>query len=94
MAKNEGLLDLSKKLTAPASQYLKINLDKLDEVKGDKIMVVGKILGQGEVSKKIKVSALGFSEGAREKLVKAGCEIKTIKEEIESNKKLEGVEIL
>ena len=94
LAKKYGLLDLGKMLSAPASQYTKINLDGLSEVKGDKIMVVGKVLGQGEVDRKIRVSALGFSEQAREKLKKAGCEVKSIKDEIEGNKKLEGVEIL
>ena len=103
LAKKHGLLDLGKRLSAPASQYTKINLDGLNyatpagvpsEGKTDKIMVVGKVLGQGEVNRKIKVSALGFSEQAREKLKKAGCEVKSIKDEIESNNKLEGVEVI
>lgn len=94
LAKKVGLLDLANKLSAPSSHYLKINLDKLGETKGNKIMIVGKVLGQGEISRKVSVSALGFSEQAREKLKKAGCEIKSVREEIESNKKLEGVEIV
>lgn len=94
LAKKLGLLDLAKKLSAPSSQYVKINLDELGKVEGDKLMVVGKILGQGDIEKKIKISALGFSEQAREKLKKAGCEVKSIKQEIESNNKLEGVKII
>ena len=94
LAKKNGLLDLGKRLSAPASQYTKINLDGLKDVKEDKIMVVGKVLGQGEVDRKIRVSALGFSEQAREKLKKAGCEVKSIKDEIKDNNKLEGVKIL
>jgi len=94
LAKKHNLLDLAKKLSAPASQYIKINLDKLNEIKGDKVLIVGKILGQGDINRKFSVSALGFSEQAREKLKKAGCDVKTIKQEIELNKKLEGVEIL
>ncbi len=94
LAKKNDLLDLAKKLSAPSSQYVKINLDKLNEIKGDKILVVGKILGQGDINRKISISALGFSEQALEKLKKAGCDVKTIKQEIELNKKLQGVEIL
>jgi large subunit ribosomal protein L18e len=94
LAKKNGLLDLGKKLSAPASQYTNVNLDFLNSMKEDKIMVVGKVLGQGDIEKKIKISALGFSESAKEKLKKAGCEIKTIEEEIEANKKLEGVKII
>ena len=94
LAKKNDLLDLSKKLSAPASQYTKINLDKLSEIEGEKVMIIGKVLGQGEISGKKEISALGFSEQAKEKLKKAGCEVKTIKQEIENNKKLEGVKIL
>lgn len=94
LAKKNNLLDLAKKLSAPISQQTKINLDKLDKVEGDKVLVVGKVLGMGDIDKKKQVSALGFSKQAREKLKKAGCEIKTVKQEIEKNQKLEGVKIL
>jgi ribosomal protein L18E len=87
-------LDLGKRLSAPASQYTKINLDGLSGAKSEKVMVVGKVLGQGEVENKIKISALGFSEQAKEKLKKAGCEVKSIKDEIKSNNNLEGVELI
>ena len=57
-------------------------------------MVIGKVLGEGEIEHKINISALSFSKQAKEKLKKAGCEIRTIKEEIEKNHKLEGVKII
>jgi len=93
-AKKNNLLDLAKKLSAPASQYLKINLDKLNEIKEDKILIVGKILGQGEIEAKKEIIALGFSEQARDKLKKAGCNVKSIKQELKDNKELKGVKIV
>ena len=94
LAKKEGLLDLAKKLSAPKSKYKNVNLSDLDKLEKDKVLVIGKVLGQGEISKKIKISALGFSEQASEKLKKTGCEVRSIRDEIKKNKKLEGVEII
>ena len=94
MAKNNNLLELAKRLSGPISKYTKINLEDLDKLEKDKIMVVGKVLGSGEINKQIKVSALGFSKQAKDKLIKANCEVKTIMNEIESNNKLEGVKII
>ena len=94
LAKKNGHLDLAKKLSAPRSQYKNVNLDELDAAEGDKILVVGKVLGSGEISRKIGVAALGFSGSARDNLNKAGCDIKSIKMAIEENPKMEGVTIL
>ena len=94
MAKKNNLLELAKRLSGPISKYTKINLEELNKLDDKKVMVVGKVLGSGEIDKQIKVSALGFSKQAEEKLIKANCEVKTIKDEIESNNKLEGVKII
>jgi len=94
LAKKNNLLDLAKKLSAPRSQYKNINLDELEKAKGDKILVVGKILGSGSIKRKVGIAALGYSESARTSLNKAGCDIKTIKVAIEKNPKMEGVTIL
>ena len=94
LAKKNNLLDLAKKLSGPRGNYKTINLDDLEKVKGDKILVVGKVLGSGEINRKMSIWALGFSEKARDKLKKAGCDIKTIKEVLDKNKTLEGVNII
>jgi len=94
LAKKNDLLVLAKRLSGPQSQYSQINVSELGKVDESKVLVVGKVLGSGDVEKKIEISALGFSKGAVEKLKKAGCEMKSIKEFINSNKKLEGVKIL
>ncbi|MDD5191794.1 MAG: uL15 family ribosomal protein [Candidatus Nanoarchaeia archaeon] len=94
LAQKNNLSELARKLSAPRRLQGRINLDNLNKIKEDKIMIVGKVLGLGDINKKITISALGFSGSAVEKLKKKGCEIKTIKQEIERNKKLEGVKII
>ncbi len=79
-------LELAKKLTSPQSNYTKINVDQLNEIKEDKILVVGKVLGQGEITKKKHVAALGFSKQALLKLKEAGCETISIKALLEKDK--------
>ena len=93
-AKENNLLDLAKKLSGPTRQQTKISLDRLNKVKEDNIIIVGKVLGQGKIEKKIVIAALSFSEQAKEKLKKAGCDIKTISQIVKKNPKLEGVKII
>jgi len=94
LARKNNLLELAKKLSAPKSTYTSINLDELNKIKEDKIIIVGKILGSGNIERKISVSAIAFSKQAYDKLKKAHCEILTVKEEIVKNKNLNGVKIL
>lgn len=94
LAKAKSLLELGKKLTGPTRQQKKINVGELNEIDEKSIIVVGKVLGEGEVNKKMTIAALGFSEQAKEKLKGAGCEIRTIKQEIEKNPELKGVKII
>lgn len=94
LALKNNQLELAKKLTYPNSKYKNVNLSELNSIKESKVIVVGKILSQGEITKKMSVAALGFSENAKEKLINAKCDVKTIIEELESNKELKGVKIL
>ncbi len=94
LAKKNNHLELAKKLAGSTRNQLRINLNELDKIDNKNIIIPGKVLGSGDIKKKISVSALSFSEQAKEKLKKSGCEIRTIKEEIETNPKLNNVEIL
>ena len=73
-----------------------MNLDQIDEKskEGDTILVPGKVLGTGEVTKKLRIVAFSFSESARQKLKEKKCEMVTILEEIKVNPKAEGIKIL
>ena len=73
-----------------------LNLTEIDKdsKEGDTVVVPGKVLSQGEINKKIKVVALGFSEKAREKLMKSKSDPTTILEEIKKNPDAKGVKML
>ena len=94
LAKKNNLLELAIRLSGPSRLYKSINLDELNNIKSNNIIVVGKVLGSGEINKKLNIAALGFSENAREKLKKANCKISKIKDIIKNSKKLDGIEVI
>lgn len=94
--KKKAWLKVAEILSGPRKNRANINLEELNEkIKDEKIIVVpGKVLSQGELDKKIKIAALGFSEKAKEKLKKLGLETFTILEEIKKNPEAKGIKIL
>lgn len=87
--KNQEIASL---LAVPTRKQLALNLDEINKQVKDKetIIVPGKILGQGNINKKVKIIAFSFSKTAEEKLKKAKIQISSIKKELEKNKKLQG----
>ena len=65
---------VAEKLSAPASQRTAVNISRIEKyaVEGETIIVPGKLLGTGTISKKVTVVAFSASEGAIEKITKAG----------------------
>ncbi|MCW8966062.1 MAG: 50S ribosomal protein L18e [Candidatus Pacearchaeota archaeon] len=92
--KNPNWFKVSEILSSPRKNYKEINLNELNKSEDEIIVVCGKVLSQGEISKKIKVVAYKFSEKAKEKLIKAGCQVETIINEIKKNPEAKGVKIL
>jgi len=94
--KNEAWLPVASLLSYPRRKQISKNLDEIDKEsrEGDTIIVPGKVLGNGEVSKKIRVVGISFSKSAREKLKARKCEIVSILEEIKVNPKANGLKIL
>ena len=94
--KHKEWLPIARIVSGPTRDYSDINLKEIElkADEGDTIIVPGKILGTGDISKKIRICALYFSENAREKLKKNKSEIATIIDEIKKNPKAEGVKIL
>jgi large subunit ribosomal protein L18e len=82
-------------LEAPTRKRRVINVYKLDRyVKDNEVVVVpGKVLGSGEISKKITVAAYTFSEQAVQKInAKGKC--LSIRELVEKNPKGNKVRIM
>ena len=92
--KNPAWLEVASLLTAPASQKKNFNLSKINDAEGETIVIVGKVLGQGDLTKNKKIVALNFSESAKKKIKDAGALNSTIAEEIEKNKDAKGIVIL
>ena len=65
---------VAEKLSAPESQRAAVNISRIEKyaVEGETIIVPGKLLGTGTISKKVTVVAFSASEGAIEKITKAG----------------------
>lgn len=53
---------------------VEVNLYKLEKFckDGDVVIVPGKVLGSGKLTKKIIIYALGFSNSAKEKIISSG----------------------
>lgn len=83
-------------LASPRRNKFVLNLDEINEKakEGEKVIIPGKVLGQGELKKKIKVVALAFSKSAEEKLNKGKTEFSTIKEEIKSNPDAKNLKVI
>ncbi|MDP2628757.1 MAG: 50S ribosomal protein L18e [Nanoarchaeota archaeon] len=94
--KNKNWLKVAEILSGPRKRMVNKNLKEIGiEIKeGEKIIVPGKVLSQGDIDKKIKIVALNFSEKAKEKLIKTGCETSYIMEEIKKNPEAKGIKIL
>ena len=79
---------LSGYLKKPSRKATEVNVAKLDKISksGEALVVPGKVLGFGEVKKKINVYAIGFSGQAREKIEKAGGKCMTLEELVKGGK--------
>ena len=94
--KGNKWLEVGHLISGPTRKQSKINLRVIEKntSEGDTVVIPGKVLSEGEISKKIRIAALGFSKKAVEKLKSKKCEIVSIAEEIKSNPEAKGIKIL
>lgn len=92
--KNPSWKEVASLLTGSRRNRKDFNLSDVEKIGEGTVVVCGKLLSQGEVTKKMKVVALNFSEKAKDKLLKAGCEAVLLIDEIKNNKEAKGVNIL
>jgi large subunit ribosomal protein L18e len=73
---------VAEKLSAPASQRPQVNLLKIDRntKEGEKIIVPGKVLGTGSLTKKITIIGFSASESAIKKIEAAGSKFVPLKD--------------
>lgn len=94
--KNKAWHKLAQVLSASTRRFASVNLSDIDKhsKQGETIVVPGKVLSSGNLTKKVKISALGISETAKEKLKETKSEFILISHEIKSNPKAEGAKLL
>lgn len=80
---------LAEKLEKPRRQKIVVNLWKINKyVNDDEIAVIpGKVLSEGELTKKIKIAAWKFSKKALEKIEKYNCQALDLYKLMEENPK-------
>ncbi len=84
--------ELASLLSSPTKKRTKKNLHEINtQAKdGETIIIPGKVLGTGELNKKVNIIALSFSTSALKKLEKNKIKTSKIKEELRKGKKLDG----
>ncbi|MEM0200885.1 MAG: 50S ribosomal protein L18e [Candidatus Micrarchaeaceae archaeon] len=81
---SESAIFRSKK---PRRQRVKVTLLKLEKYanNNDYIIIPGKVLGTGKITKKFNISAVEYSKSAIKKLEAAGCKIIDIESIMKNN---------
>lgn len=94
--KNPHWLKIAKILSGSTRRHPQVNLSEIDKhsAAGDTIIVPGKVLSKGELTKKIRICALSVSREAKEKLKNMKSEFLPLIEEIKKNSKAEGIKII
>ncbi|WP_457591373.1 50S ribosomal protein L18e [Geoglobus sp.] len=88
--------DIAERLAKPLRNYAEVNVGKLDRyAKEDELVVVpGKVLGGGEVTKAITVAAWRFSDSARRKIEAAGGRCVSLQDALRENPEGKKVRIM
>jgi len=88
--------DIALRLEKPSKNWPEVNLDRISKYILDKetALVPGKVLSNGNLTKKISIAAWSFSEKSQEKIKKAGGKCITIGELLKNNPKGKDIRIL
>ncbi len=87
---------IAKDIQKPTRQRRSVNIYKINKYakEGETVIVPGKVLSVGEISKKVTVVAMNFSSEAKRKIEAANGKTVTIKELFAQNPEGKGVRIL
>lgn len=88
--------EIAERLAKPLRNYAEVNLGKLERYgkEDEMILVPGKVLGSGMVSKPLTVAAWRFSESAREKIESVGGKCLSFSEALKVNPEGKKVRII
>lgn len=79
--------DVAKRLESPSSQFATVNLARIERIarEGEVLLIPGKLLGTGSISKKVTIGAFSHSGSAAKKLAEAGGTLVSIEKLAETN---------
>ncbi len=88
--------EIVKILSGSTRYHSSVNLFEIDKIskEGDILIIPGKILSKGELTKKVRICGLGISKATKEKLKKSKSEFVQLLDEIKKNPKAEGIKII
>ena len=96
--KNKVLIwkDIANRLARPQSRWSNVNLYTIERVAkpNETIIIPGKVLGTGNITKKINISAFSFSSTAEDKIINAGGKTMKITELMSKKPKGSGIRII
>lgn len=94
--KNDFMLKLADELAKPERIRREVDVSRIERFveAGETVVVPGKLLADGILTKKVTVAAWSASTAAKEKVEKAGGKVITIAELIKKNPKGNGVKII
>ncbi len=87
---------IAKDLSRPRRRRVEVNLSKIEQYAADDstVLVPGKVLGSGNISKKVTIAAYSFSGSARRLIAESGGKAVTIESLHKSNPDGKGITIL
>lgn len=87
---------VASELAKPRRKKVEVNLSKIEQYAkpGTTVLIPGKVLGSGNLTKNVKIVAFGFSESAKKLISATGSQALSIEELLASNPKGEGVFLL
>jgi large subunit ribosomal protein L18e len=95
-SKSPAWFKFAKLFSQSTRKHSAVNLGKIDTQTsmGDTIIVPGRVLGVGEITKKVRICSFGISKEARENLKKTRSEWIHVLDEIKKNPKAEGIKVI
>lgn len=94
--KNKNWFSLAHFLSGSKRYFASVNLSEIDAktTAGDTVIIPGKVLSSGNLSKKVRICSLSISAEALQKLKSTKSEYVTIADEIKKNSKAEGIKLI
>ena len=88
--------DIALRLEKPSKNWPEVNLDRISKYTHEKetALIPGKVLSNGDLTKKVSIAAWSFSENSQEKIKKAGGKSISIEELMKNNPKGKDIRIL